>query len=258
MRITAGPARRLLQAALVAIFPADCYLCREPLPWRQKGGVCLPCWERLPWAPGLRRRNGPLDTIVWGADYDGPFRSLIHGLKFEEMDYLGRHLGEGTAARLAPLLTMSAALSPGRDGEPARPGPDLVVPVPLHWWRRYRRGYNQALLIARALAGSQRLPLAPGLLVRHRAGRRQLGLSRRERLRSLKGCFRLRAPGRRFGPSPEPIAGRRVILVDDVVTTGATLEACAETLVRAGAESVLGCVVARTPPPHHPGAGIRM
>jgi ComF family protein len=248
LSIERRPARRLLEAALAALFPADCFLCRQPLPWRQKGSVCLPCWERLPWCPGLRPGSGSLRAILWAADYEGPFRRLIHGLKFEEMDYLGRHLGDGVAERLAPLLQAPPATAPlppqGADTGQLRP--EVVIPVPLHWWRRYRRGYNQALLIARAIASRARLPIAEGRLVRRRPGRRQLGLSRRERFRSLTGCFFVRTSGRPPERQGEGIAGRRILLVDDVVTTGATLEAGAQALARAGAASIVGCVVART------------
>ncbi len=239
-------ARDLASALVVALFPADCLLCGEPLPFRQKGSVCLPCWGRLPWTPGLRLRPGPLRALLWAADYRGPVRRLVHLLKFEALDYLGPVLGEEMAARLAPLLAGPSAGPPDACPASGPPRPDLVVPVPLHWWRRYRRGFNQALLLAGPLARRAGLPLVPRLLVRRRAGRRQLGLSRRDRLRSLEGCYAVarRALERAGGGG---LAGRTVLLVDDVATTGATLEACARVLRRAGAAAVVGCVLARTP-----------
>lgn len=244
MSILTRAAGRLIETALEALFPADCFLCGRALPWRQRGSVCLPCWDGIPWAPGLRPRHGRLGGIVWAADFDGSVRRLILGMKFERMDYLGRHLGEQAAARLAPLLPA--------EGGPGLPRPDVVVPVPMHWWRLYRRGYNQALLIARPIARRLELPLATDLLARVGAGRRQVGLSRRERALSLAGCYRARAVFRRRGPDGrasglEATAGRIVLLVDDVVTTGATLEACARALLGAGARAVVACVVARTP-----------
>ena len=236
-------ARGLLEASLAALFPADCFLCGEPLPWRQRGSVCLPCWAALPWAPGLRIRPGPLRAVLWAADYDGAIRSLVHGLKFESMDYLGDHLGAAMAARLAPLL-LGASPSLAPEAAPV-PRPDMIVPVPLHWWRRGRRGYNQALLLAAPLSRATSLPLVPRFLVRRRAGRRQLGLSRRDRLRSLEGCYLARRVAASW-PRRVSLAGRTVLLVDDVVTTGATLEACARALLRAGAGAVVACVLART------------
>ncbi len=217
-------AGRLVETLLAAIVPADCHLCGRDLPWRQEGGVCLPCWRSLPWTPGYRPGRGPLQAIVWAADYEGAVRRLVHGLKFEDMDYLAGPLGREIAARLAPVLR---ALRP-----------DLVLAVPLHWWRRYRRGFNQAALLASSIARHGDLPLGRGLLRRRRAGRRQLGLSRRQRLRSLAGCYAARG---------DRLRGRTILLVDDVTTTGATLEACARELLRAGAGRVVGCVLARTP-----------
>ena len=228
-------AGRLLGALLASVFPADCLLCARRLPWRQRGGVCHPCWGRIPWSPGLRTGSGPVRALFWAADYGGPVQRLIQGFKFEGMDYLGGHLGVEMASRLAPVLWPIAL-----------PHANLVVPVPLHPWRQYHRGYNQAQLLARPLAGRLGLPIDRSVLVRRRAGRRQLGLTRQERLRSLEGCFRVRvtAPGR---TGHRALAGRTLLLVDDVVTTGATLEACARTLLRAGAGAVMAAVLARTP-----------
>lgn len=241
-------ARRLAEGALAALLPADCLLCGTYLPWRQKGSVCLPCWESLRWTPGYR--PAPPDGVVWAADYEGDVRRLIQAYKFEALDYLGPPLGEAAAAALRPLL---GGLAPGgpapghpASGDPAPGGRhngalprcDVVVPVPLHFWRQCRRGFNQSLLLAQTLGRELGLPVAAHLLARPRAGRRQVGLGRAERLRALAGCFAA-PPGR--------TRGLRVLLVDDVMTTGATLQACAGALRRAGAASVLGCVVARTP-----------
>lgn len=221
--------RRAGEALLAAIFAADCLVCVEPLPWRQRGGVCLPCWDRLPWEPGRRPVAGIPATLYWGAAYRGPFRDLIHHLKFGGMDLLGQPLGDFLAVRLSPLL----------------PPADVVTFVPLHRWRRFRRGFNQAEVIARALARRLGLP-CEALLERHRFGRRQVGLGRRQRLTALRDCYRLRRRAR----------GRRILLVDDVVTTGATMEACARMLLDGGAVAVHGCAVVRTPA-DRPGSGVR-
>lgn len=215
-------------------------MCGRWLPWRQRGGVCDPCWIALPWSPGTRRfRRGPLCAVVWAGDYGGALRGLIHALKFARFDSLGGPLGDAAAARVRPAL----------EGAIARgdlPSPDLVVPVPLHWTRRWRRGFNQSHLLARGVGGALGLPLSCRALVRRRRGRRQIGLRRHERLVALKGVFGAGLQGRR--PSRRSrIAGRVVLLVDDVMTTGATLEACAAALRHAGARAVLGFVVARTP-----------
>jgi ComF family protein len=119
---------------------------------------------------------------------------------------------------------------------------DVVVPVPLHWRRRLRRGYNQAERIARPLALAIDRPLATALR-RRRATPPQSGLGRSERLRS---------PRRAFGVRPTKattaaLVGRTVLLVDDVATTGATLDAAAAALKNAGAAAVIAVVAGRTP-----------
>jgi len=227
MQAVVAAGRRLVEALRAELLPADCAVCGAPLPWRQTGSVCLPCWSVLPWTPGLRPGPEPLRAVVWGGDYREPLRRLIRGFKFEGMDYLGAALGAELALRLRPLL-VGAVFSPGID---------LVVPVPLHRWRRWRRGYNQAEILAEPLSRALALPLRIDVLLRIRAGRRQLGLSRRDRLRDLADCY----------AALPAVRGRTVLVVDDVLTTGATLSACAVALRRAGAATVIGCVVARTP-----------
>jgi ComF family protein len=116
---------------------------------------------------------------------------------------------------------------------------DAVVPVPLHRWRLLRRRYNQAAEIARPLARLHGLAYLPDALVRPRATESQAGRSGSGRRRNVAGAFAVRAGG---GPQ---VAGRRILLVDDVMTTGATLEACARALKRAGAARVDAAVIAR-------------
>lgn len=219
------------------MFPADCLLCSGWLPWRQRGGVCLPCWEAIPWTPGLRLiSRGPLRGIVWASDHEGAARRLIHILKFEKMAPLAKPLAQETARRVQTLV------------DQALPHADLVAPVPLHWSRRLRRGFNQAELLAHGVARALDLPFEPRLLRRPRAGRRQLGLGRRDRRTALQGAFRAARP-LRIGPGfrigATSLQGRTVLLVDDVTTTGATLESCAAALCDAGAAAVIGLVVAR-------------
>jgi ComF family protein len=115
---------------------------------------------------------------------------------------------------------------------------DLVAPVPLHWWRKWTRGFNQAEAVARELAAQLGAPFAPRLLRRVRWTARQVQLSRETRRENLRGAFRVVRGAR--------LAGKTVLVVDDVMTTGSTLGEVARTLLSAGAERVIAVVLART------------
>jgi len=157
------------------------------------------------------------------AHYNEALAGAIVLLKYEEVACLGTWFAE----KLANLV---------RDaGDTFRA--DVVVPVPLHPERRRERGYNQAELIARPLAKKLGLKLGAFLLVRTKPRPAQLVLSRSEHWKSVRGAYATR-PGVR-------VDKLRVLLVDDVLTTGATLDACSRVLKRAGAASVLGLTVAR-------------
>ncbi|WP_417450481.1 ComF family protein [Kordiimonas sp.] len=121
----------------------------------------------------------------------------------------------------------------------SQPRMDVVVPVPLHPRRLFARRFNQSQLLARALSGILSLPLDPFLLRRHRPTPSQGTLSRKSRKRNVDGAFRV-------GAAVVPrVCDRRVLLVDDVLTTGATASACAHALKRAGAQEVGLVVFAR-------------
>jgi len=130
-----------------------------------------------------------------------------------------------------------------RAGEPLLRRADLLVPVPLHRRRLFRRRYNQAALLAVALSNLTGVPTARDLLVRHRATVSLGDKSAAERAEEVAGAFALR-PGRR-----EQLAGRSVVLVDDVMTSGATANACAAVLLEGGAHHVDVLVAARVPDP---------
>lgn len=199
--------------ALVPVSPSSsCARCARPL-----AGAELPAG----YACGACRRRPPsFAALHVGFSYQPPLSDVVQALKFRRLDHLGDHLGTLLAERLGPRL----------------PRLDAVVPVPLHWRRRWARGYDQAAVLARAVARGLGLPMLP-LLARRRATTAQTSLSRERRLTNVRHGFRCRR-------SPE---GRRLLLVDDVVTTGATLEAAACCLARAGAGPITALAAARTP-----------
>jgi ComF family protein len=229
---------------LHALLPAPCLGCGRPLPATGTNlGLCTSCRARLRspaagcavcalplpavlpegWCCAACREHPPaFDRLLALWSYEEPLDAVIQALKFRRLDYLGRHLGEAIATRWGEELA----------------GADLVVPVPLHWRRRLSRGYNQAERIAHALARRAGLPLVSAL-GRRRVTPPQTSLGREERKANLRSAFRIRRATR--------IQGRGIVLVDDVATTGATLEAAAAILKRNGAAAVLAVVAGRTP-----------
>ena len=171
--------------------------------------------------PGGAPQNH-LQGLFWCWDYSGPVTSLLGAMKFGRLDFLCSDL-------------IPAAL-PTVDGH--LPSVDWIVPVPLHWGRRWTRGYDQADLLAQAVADFLFRPFRR-LLKRKRKTSTQSTLDRKSRARNLRHAFALKR-----GALP---TGKRILLVDDVLTTGATLDAAAEPLRKAGALGIWGLTVARTP-----------
>lgn len=250
------------ESLFATLFPSDCRLCGAPLVNISRLPVCPPCLsdirpiadsicsrcgERVlsPYAVGgeagenrcglCRRLEPPFARAVAYGSYDGGLRELIHLLKYEQVrpaaSVLGRMLAE--AAR-------------GLDSCWTRT-PVMVVPVPLHARKLRQRGFNQSELIARAAikqhavkaeSGSSRLVLHPGILERRRETQSQTGLTRHQRRENIRGSFAVAKPGE--------VAGREILLVDDVFTTGTTVSECARVLRRAGASKIYVATVART------------
>jgi len=204
-------------ASFVAMPKNICEICGRPLAaFAGNDGEALLC-------PACGNKTYAFERARSLAVYDGALVQAILLLKFEQIEPLGAWF----AGRLAELV----------NAEGSKLLADVVVPVPLHRQRERERGYNQAALLSKPLAKRLRLPHKAVLLMRTRARPDKRILTLEERWESVRGAFATR-PG-------SQVDNLRVLLVDDVLTTGATLDACARALREAGAKSVIGLTVAR-------------
>lgn len=204
--------------------------------------LCDGCWEALPRWHGLacvvcglpltdggarctdcRRRKRAFRFLRSAGVYEGGLQKLVKQFKFGGRQDLARVLGRFMADRWRE--------------EPGLGPVDAVVPVPLHWLRERKRGYNQALVLARAFGRKADLPILGNVLRRRRATRPQTELGREDRRTNVADAF--------FVKRPELVKGKTLLLVDDVCTTGATLEACARALKDVGARRVGALTAAR-------------
>ncbi len=233
-------AKKIIDSLLAFLFPPYCLLCDSLLGGAERI-VCNHCWARLeiisdrfcqvcgsPW--GSRRMI--CDACLKG-DYHfsfnrslGPFnpeyQTLIHHLKYERMTNLAPRLGE----KLLFLLRAEPRFVPAQG----------LVPVPLHPTKLRERGYNQSLLLAQAVSQGSGIPLIDDALIKVRRTKSQTKLSLEERVENVKGAFEVK--------SRERVKGKRLIIIDDVLTTGSTLNSCAEALREAGAQEVYGLTLA--------------
>jgi ComF family protein len=218
---------RAAGAALDLAFPAACSGCgREGEPLCP---TCMPALDARLALPGGTPIGLPADLpapllqLEWCAPFAGPVRHALHDLKYAGERRLAKPLGAAVARRWHKVGV----------------GADLIVPVPVHADRERHRGYDQAALIATAAAADLRRPVARAL-ERGRATIAQFELGRDQRAANVAGAFRLRDAA-----TAAAVRGRWVLLVDDVVTTGSTLAACAIALEAAGARAVSAITVAR-------------
>jgi ComF family protein len=236
----------LLDRILHWVFPTDCVACGRPAAERRLPFFCRGCWETIrpiegpvcprcgrPFdspvallaSPGYlcgpcRKKPPAFDRALSPYRYEGILEQAIHLFKYRRRDAL--------ATPLTDLMLVWADKLPSIS---------LVMPVPLHPSRLRRREFNQALLLADRIADRLGLPLSFEQLVRVRATRPQTELDRKERARNVRRAFAVREPA--------GLAGQQVLLVDDVLTTGATVNECARVLRRAGVESVTVLTLAR-------------
>ena len=249
MHSAASGVALIAQGVFTAFFPSDCRLCGTPLTNISRLPVCPSCLRAMvPLEVSTCEICGesvsdvsiPQNQIcsacqesrpyfskaaAYGA-YDGGLRELIHLLKYEQVEPAAGVLGRMLAEAIHKLGPIADSI--------------LVVPVPLYRSKRRERGFNQAELIARAALKLEapRYELRADVLERTRPTVSQIGLTRPQRIENLRGAFRV--------PHPNRVAGRTILLVDDVLTTGTTASECARILRKAGAEKVWVATVART------------
>jgi len=224
------------------LFPPLCMSCREPLGSGQ--GFCPACWSRIAFL------DGPMCDCC-GVPFDvdpGEDMRCAACLAAPPAYDRARAIFAYDEHSRAPILALKHAdrleLAPGfalwleRAGRPLLTATDLIVPVPLHPLKLWQRRYNQAAELARLLARGAAKPVAATILERSRPTKSQGEMaSAAGRRRNVQGAFRVR--------EPRQVAGRRILLIDDVLTTGATVDACARTLKRAGAAGVEILALAR-------------
>src|SRR6201996_1846887 len=251
LRGTIGACRgvwsRASKLALDIALPTLCVACREPVDGE---GVCPECWSKLsfiepPYCPRLgipfvydpgpellsmeAIANPPAYQRARAAvRYDDVARTLVHALKYQDRTDLAPAMGSWMARAGRELLAEA----------------DALVPVPLHWRRGWSRRYNQSGALARVIERQTGVKLVSEALRRVPPPPQQIGLSRPERASNVQGPFKV-APDRKAD-----IAGRRIVLIDDVLTSGATVGACAQALLRAKAVQVDVLVFARVVESH--------
>jgi ComF family protein len=233
--------------ALDIALPTLCVSCREPVDGE---GVCAECWSKLsfiapPFCPRLgipfvydpgpqllsmeAIANPPAYSRARAAvRYDDVARTLVHALKYQDRTDLAPTMGRWMARAGKELLAEA----------------NVLVPVPLHWRRGWSRRYNQSGALARVISSQSGVKVASEALRRVRAPEQQIGLSRAQRASNVQGAFKV-APER-----SADIAGRPIIVIDDVLTSGATTDACARALLRAKAAQVDVLVFARVVDTH--------
>lgn len=246
------------QSLFATVFPSECRLCnafltnisrlpvcRDCLSAMRpmQGRFCTRCSERLAEGqPFDVDRNESLCPVCENEEpafgiaaaygsYEAGLRELIHLLKYDNVRPAANALGSMLAKVIVRLQRCFGA------------NEVLVVPIPLHRAKQRQRGFNQAELVARAAlkhcrAVGVRFEISPHLLERRRVTQSQIGLTQHQRRANLRGAFRV--------VKPEKIAGREILLVDDVFTTGTTVSECARVLRRAGAAEIWVATVART------------
>ena len=226
------------------LFPPLCHVCKAFIPEAGDLFICAECLKEIPFlvSPlctvcgtpfateaghdhtcGACLSHSPIHICRSATLLGGPAQELIHRFKYGGRVHLCQPLGLLAAGALAPFCAEAA--------------PDVIIPVPLHRKRLRQRGYNQSQLIGKVLEKQWKVPQEVGNLRRLRWTEPQTSLDANHRARNVKGAFGVREPKR--------LEGKRVLLVDDVLTTGSTMRACVEALREAEVAAIFAVTVAR-------------
>lgn len=236
--------KRILPALLDFLFPPLCHICRSFIADAGPLHICPACRELLPLVMSPRCTVCGVPFAGAGSDhicgrclkdppcfdaacsqllYEGAARDLLHRFKYQYKTHLRRPLALLALEGLTEIIQ--------------RQQPDMIVPVPLHRSRLRSRGFNQAVLLGSVFSTRLKLPMLVDGLARIRWTEPQIELSADQRRSNVKGAFAC--------TRPDSIAGKRILLLDDVMTTGSTVDECAKELKKAGASFVLAATVAR-------------
>jgi ComF family protein len=235
----------LIRAFLDVFFPPFCHLCKAPIPRGEDIHICPRCQGKLNpvYEPLCEKCGIPFSTEngsnhICGSclasqppyaaaraafSFEGIIKELVYDFKYVKRVQCCRTLGHLVVQQLTPFISDV--------------GPDLLVPVPLHPKRLRQRSFNQALLLGEVLAGKWCLPVDRSNLRRIRWTAPQINLSAAQRARNVQGAFAV--------THPDALAGKRVVLVDDVFTTGSTVAECSRALLSGGAGAVFVATAAR-------------
>ncbi len=242
IRRAADAVRAVLRTVLDLALPPLCPACRDPV---EGQALCPACWSKLSFisrpycerlgipfvydpGPGILSMEAIADPPAYqrasaAVRFDEISRALVHALKYGDRLDLAPMMGRWISHAGRELLAEA----------------DALIPVPLHWRRLWARRFNQSAMLAAAISTASGVPVAAGALKRVKPTAQQVGLSRTERAANVQGAFRVPPEGR------GAVAGRRLVLVDDVLTSGATVDGCARALLRAGAANVDVLIFAR-------------